>query len=789
MEEKTSTSILQVPAHTSTSTSSGSPTPSEPIPIVNQPATEPDVRFCENVANDPALWPQVIPDNLRLFLTERGPIQIKKPNYPSDSNMRSFSDTYYSKKLQNNEIIHRVWLVYSTSSDSVFCFHCKLFNINVTAFNGPTGYKDWGHLSRNIERHEKSSGHICSLKKYLDLKNDLSKGQTVDSVNQAEIDREKKRWTAVLERIIEIIKFLAGQNIAFRGTTEKLYDPNNGNFLKLVESISNFDSTLSEHIARIQRAQHRMPHYLGHNIQNELISIIAEKIKTTIISLLKQCKYYSVILDCTPDISHQEQLTVIVRFIYLNPSTKRAEVREHFLGFLPVTDTTGQGLATYLLDFLKSCDIELDDLRGQGYDNGANMRGKNIGLQKKILDMNPRAFYVPCAAHSLNLVVNDAAKSSLEITNFFCIVQEIYAFFSASTSRWDVIMKQIPTLTLKPLSNTRWESRFDALRALRFNMDKIYDALYSIFTNNKYDSDTKNIASSLMAKLKSYRFICSVVIWYNILLKINIVSKNLQKSDVIISEATKMINLVKKDLEKYRTDSAFEQLLSDAKLIAEELECETEFKETARPRPRKRHFDYEAADEPILNPTNKFKVCFYFFLLDTAISKLNERFVLLAEHNSVFSLFQNIECWNKLEMHEKKSQCSRLQEKLTFKNRFDIDGEDLYNELELLPIFFPNASTSTPTDILSYIYSNNLISSFPNISTALRIYLTLPVTVAEGERSFSKLKLIKNYLRSTMTQDRLTNLAIISIESKIDIKINDLIKIFANSKARKIEFV
>lgn len=82
-----------------------------------------------------------------------------------------------------------------------------------------------------------------------------------------------------MARIIEIIKFLAGQNIAFRGTTEKLYDPNNGNFLKLVESISNFDSTLSEHIARIQRAQHRMPHYLGHNIQNELISIIAEKLK------------------------------------------------------------------------------------------------------------------------------------------------------------------------------------------------------------------------------------------------------------------------------------------------------------------------------------------------------------------------------------------------------------------------------------------------------------------------------------------------------------------------------
>lgn len=90
---------------------------------------------------------------------------------------------------------------------------------------------------------------------------------------------------------------------------------------------------------------------------------------------MKQSKYYSIILDCTPDtpdISHQEQLYFIIRFVYLKPLTKRAEIREHFLSFLDVTDTTGQGLATYLLHFLKSCNIEVDDLRGQGYGNGAN---------------------------------------------------------------------------------------------------------------------------------------------------------------------------------------------------------------------------------------------------------------------------------------------------------------------------------------------------------------------------------------------------------------------------------
>ncbi|CAH0406588.1 unnamed protein product [Chilo suppressalis] len=68
-------------------------------------------------------------------------------------------------------------------------------------------------------------------------------------------------------------------------------------------------------------------------------------------------------------------------------------------------------------------------MRGQGYDNGADMKVKNVGCQKRILDINPRAFYVPCAANSLHLVVNGAAKSSLEIVNFFSIVQAKYVFF------------------------------------------------------------------------------------------------------------------------------------------------------------------------------------------------------------------------------------------------------------------------------------------------------------------------------------------------------------------------
>ncbi len=47
------------------------------------------------------------------------------------------------------------------------------------------------------------------------------------------------------------------------------------------------------------------------------------------------------------------------------------------------------------------------------------------------------------------------------------------------------------------------------------------------------------------------------------------------------------------------------------------------------------------------------------------------------------------------------------------------------------------------------------------------IFLTIPVTVASAERSFSKLKLIKNYFRSTMSQEKLSTLSILSIENEL----------------------
>lgn len=133
--------------------------------------------------------------------------------------------------------------------------------------------------------------------------------------------------------------------------------------------------------------------------------------------------------------------------------------------------------------------------------------------------------------------------------------------------------------------------------------------------------------------------------------------------------------------------------------------------------------------------------------------------------------------------------CKDLHIKLTDQKNSDnrdIDVVSLIDELKNLQCFVKNNMSSH--DVLNYIYRNNLTNTFPNITIVLRIYFTLPVSVASGERSFSKSKLIKNYLRSTMSGERLTDLALISIENDImdTLDFKNLIKNFVATKARRV---
>jgi hypothetical protein len=92
---------------------------------------------------------------------------------------------------------------------------------------------------------------------------------------------------------------------------------------------------------------------------------------------------------------------------------------------------------------------------------------------------------------------------------------------------------------------------------------------------------------------------------------------------------------------------------------------------------------------------------------------------------------------------------------------------------------------------ISLLHENDLHSTFPNVSVALRIYLSLMITNCSGERSFSKMALIKNKNRATMSDPRLSALAILSIESELlrQLSFADIIETFAAVKARKCQII
>jgi hypothetical protein len=95
-----------------------------------------------------------------------------------------------------------------------------------------------------------------------------------------------------------------------------------------------------------------------------------------------------------------------------------------------------------------------------------NILAYKIELKTSIRELS----FLPCAAHSLNLVLSCAAKITFETVNFFNIVQELYTYFSASPYRWNILKRNIARLTLKSLSNTRWEGRIKAVRPLRLQL-------------------------------------------------------------------------------------------------------------------------------------------------------------------------------------------------------------------------------------------------------------------------------------------------------------------------------
>lgn len=179
-----------------------------------------------------------------------------------------------------------------------------------------------------------------------------------------------KNNRAKLIPIIQTIRLCGRQQFALRGHNDSgrisLEEPahNDGNFRSLLRYRANFgDLTLKKHL--IESSCNAM--YTSPTIQNELIDSYAQLIQIKIIKNIKQSGHFSILADETTDISQVEQFSLCFRYI----DEDAIKIKEDFVTFIPVYDLTGTGLSKTVIDSITELGLDLNQIRGQGY-NGAS---------------------------------------------------------------------------------------------------------------------------------------------------------------------------------------------------------------------------------------------------------------------------------------------------------------------------------------------------------------------------------------------------------------------------------
>ena len=184
---------------------------------------------------------------------------------------------------------------------------------------------------------------------------------------------------------------------------------------------------LSKHLTRIQSTLYPTVSYLSPDIQNEFVELLGPHVKSTVISEVKVAKYYSIIFDTTPDQSHVDQMSQVLRYVHI--SHGHVAVKELFVDFVRLEGKTAAALAEQILSKLKEDNLDVWNIRGQGYDYALTMSRVPRGVQRRIIEINPKAAFMPFNNHSLNLAGVHAAASAVNAVTFFGTVERLYNFF------------------------------------------------------------------------------------------------------------------------------------------------------------------------------------------------------------------------------------------------------------------------------------------------------------------------------------------------------------------------
>ena len=295
--------------------------------------------------------------------------------------------------------------------------------------------------------------------------------------------------------------------------------------------------------------------YKSKTIQNEIINSIGGFIQQKIVDEVKEAGFFTVIADETPDVSRKEQMPLTLRYV-----DKDAVTKEKFVRFIECDKgTSAEAISAKIKEAVKDLGLDLQKVRGQGYDGASNMSGRIAGAAKLITNENILAIYVHCFAHRLNLCVADTCKQQ-QIKNMMENVRLVSNFFF-HPKRAELLKKNIREYMpfarhelLLDVCRTRWIARIDG-------MDR-FEEMYEVITlslqcvrddvDGPWSDQSRKDAGNLFVAITNFTFIMSLVVANYYLYLLWPLTSKLQQRELDIMAAYGEVDLVAFRLPEYQ---------------------------------------------------------------------------------------------------------------------------------------------------------------------------------------------------------------------------------------------
>lgn len=668
----------------------------------------------------------------------------------------------------------RQWIRYSVKNDSVYCISCFCFDTNRTSSFSTGGFKTWNKVLGKdcyLYQHYHSTSHqSCSEKAVGFLYTRQNAAVDISSQLQQKVAAEQIRAEKGLLSIIDIIISLGQRGIPLRGNWNSETNREDGNFDFFLTWKSKFDSTLRDHLEKSAlNAKFTSP-----EIQNEIITICEDTIRANVVNDIP--KYWSVMGDETQDCSDKEQLSICIRYV-----GDDSKVNEDFLGFVQLNKMDAKSISDALISNLSAWGLDLSNLVAQGYDGASVMSSGKAGVQAKIKEVCPKATYVHCGSHVLSLAISSSCKSVPSIRNLYDSISKLTWFLGASAKRKEIFknsallklddeLLELLTATenagelqefmcaiqrgskkqfVPKFCATRWSARLETVSALLAKYATVLDALDKIVKESTGDSKTD--ASAFIRLLEDPQFIVALVVSQGVLSYLGSVTKLLQEKACDLGEAYENVKLAKSCIENSRNNEQYwNKLWSSIEAIGKTIDVEIKSPRLAG---RQQH-RANASSGDDQSASDYYRLNVFYPFADHAVNQLDDRFT--DRHEQLIAA-QCLIPTKLAQLNEKKIE-NILQYYATFLNPIEL--QDIPFEMERWKKRYEvfEARPSNGSDAILQCGEH-----FPIIKKILTIFMSTPVGSVSCERSFSALRRLKSWTRSTMTERRLNGLALLFV--------------------------